>query len=51
MKRLLKDAHVIDPVAGRNGRFDILLEGDRIAELWDVGQEVPAETPNANGMF
>jgi predicted SnoaL-like aldol condensation-catalyzing enzyme len=26
-------------------------EGDRIAELWDVGQEVPAETPNANGMF
>ena len=26
-------------------------EGDRIAELWDVGQEVPADTPNANGMF
>ena len=26
-------------------------EGDRIVELWDVGQEVPAETVNANGMF
>jgi predicted SnoaL-like aldol condensation-catalyzing enzyme len=26
-------------------------EGDRIAELWDVGQEVPAETVNRNGMF
>lgn len=26
-------------------------EGDRIVELWDVGQEVPAESPNQNGMF
>lgn len=26
-------------------------EGDRIAELWDVGQEVPADSPNGNGMF
>lgn len=26
-------------------------EGDRIAELWDVGQPVPAETPNGDGMF
>jgi predicted SnoaL-like aldol condensation-catalyzing enzyme len=26
-------------------------EGDRIAELWDVGQPVPAESLNANGMF
>ena len=26
-------------------------EGDRIAELWDVGQEVPADSPNQNGMF
>ena len=26
-------------------------EGDRIVELWDVGQEVPAESPNKNGMF
>lgn len=26
-------------------------EGDRIAELWDVGQQVPADSPNKNGMF
>jgi predicted SnoaL-like aldol condensation-catalyzing enzyme len=26
-------------------------EGDRIAELWDVGQPVPADPVNANGMF
>jgi predicted SnoaL-like aldol condensation-catalyzing enzyme len=26
-------------------------EGDRIAELWDVGQPVPAENPNSDGMF
>ena len=26
-------------------------EGNRIAELWDIGQPVPAETVNALGMF
>ncbi len=30
MKLLLKNGHVVDPVAGRNGRFDVLIEGDRI---------------------
>jgi predicted SnoaL-like aldol condensation-catalyzing enzyme len=25
--------------------------GDRIAELWDVGQVIPAESVNANGML
>ena len=28
-------------------RFD----GDRIAEMWDVGQPVPADNPNSDGMF
>ena len=26
-------------------------EGDRIVELWDVGQPVPENSPNENGMF
>jgi predicted SnoaL-like aldol condensation-catalyzing enzyme len=26
-------------------------EGEKIAELWDVGAAVPAEMPNADGMF
>ena len=26
-------------------------EGDQIAEMWDLGQEVPAENPNSDGMF
>ncbi len=26
-------------------------EGDHIVELWDVGQAVPADSPNENGMF
>ena len=26
-------------------------EGDRIAELWDVGQRVPDSSPNKFGMF
>jgi predicted SnoaL-like aldol condensation-catalyzing enzyme len=28
-------------------RFD----GDHIVELWDIGQPVPADSVNANGMF
>jgi predicted SnoaL-like aldol condensation-catalyzing enzyme len=26
-------------------------EGDQIVEIWDLGQEVPAENPNSDGMF
>ena len=26
-------------------------ENDRITELWDIGQEIPKETPNEYGMF
>jgi predicted SnoaL-like aldol condensation-catalyzing enzyme len=26
-------------------------EGDKIAELWDISQEVPQDSPNENGMF
>ena len=26
-------------------------EGDRVVELWDVGQEIPADSPNENGAF
>lgn len=26
-------------------------EGDQIAELWDVGMEVPKDSPNENGML
>jgi len=27
------------------------IRGGRIVELWDVGQEIPKDSPNANGMF
>ena len=26
-------------------------EGDKIIEMWDIGQLIPGETPNNNGMF
>lgn len=26
-------------------------ENDKIVELWDVGQEIPKDSPNENGMF
>ena len=33
MKRLLKGGRVVDPVNGRDGIFDLLIDGDRIAEV------------------
>ena len=26
-------------------------EGNRVVELWDIGQPVPEDSPNENGMF
>ena len=40
MKLLLKAARVVDPVAGRNGAFDILIDGDRIAR---IGRDLPID--------
>jgi dihydroorotase len=39
MKRLLKGGRVVDPVAGLDGPFDVLLDGDRIVQ---VGRDLPA---------
>ena len=44
MKRLLKGGRVVDPVNGRNGVFDILMDGDRIAR---VGRDLPVEAGTA----
>jgi dihydroorotase len=39
MKRLLKGARVVDPASGVDGRFDVLVDGDRVVR---VAPEVPA---------
>lgn len=33
MQLLLKSVHVVDPAAGRNGHFDVLIEGGRILRV------------------
>ena len=40
MKRLLKGGRVVDPANGRDGVFDVLIDGDRIAR---VGRDLPAD--------
>jgi dihydroorotase len=40
MKRLLRGGRVVDPANGRDGIFDVLLDGDRIAR---VGRDLPAD--------
>lgn len=36
----LKSVHLVDPVAGRNGEFDIVIEGDRILR---IGKDLPVD--------
>jgi dihydroorotase len=38
MKRLLRGGRVVDPAAGLDGAFDVLIDGDRIAE---IGRDLP----------
>jgi dihydroorotase len=40
MKRLLKGGQVVDPANGRNGFFDVLINGDSIAR---VGRDLPVD--------
>src|SRR5687767_10579369 len=44
MKQLLKGGRVVDPVNGRNGIFDVLIDGDRIAR---VGRDLPIDAGTA----
>ena len=40
MKRLLKGGRVVDPAGGIDGEYDVLLDGDRIAQL---GRDLPVD--------
>src|SRR5205809_679127 len=58
MKRLLKGGRVVDPASGRDGLFDLLIDGDRIARvgrgLPDDGAaivEIPASVIVAPGLI
>jgi predicted SnoaL-like aldol condensation-catalyzing enzyme len=43
---------IINPGDRGNAVVDIFrIAGGKIAEHWDVGQEVPAQSANGNGMF
>src|SRR5579871_1310985 len=39
-KRLFKGGRVVDPANGRDGTFDVLVDGDRIAR---VGRDLPVD--------
>ena len=43
MRVLLKAVHVVDPAAGRNGEFDVLIENGRIDRV-DRNQPVDGAT-------
>jgi dihydroorotase len=40
MKRLLKGGRLVDPANGRDGMFDVLIDGDRIAR---IGRDLPLD--------
>jgi dihydroorotase len=43
MKRLLRGGRVVDPANGRDGVFDILIDGDRIER---IAKDIPADGAN-----
>jgi dihydroorotase len=47
MKRLLRGGRVVDPVAGLDGTFDVLIDGDRIAS---VGRDLPLADANGGAI-
>ena len=48
MKRLLKGGRVVDPASGRDGTFDLLIDGDRIAQ---IGRDLPATLADDGAVF
>lgn len=46
-------SHVVQKPADRGIAVVHILrfEAGRIAEMWDLGQPIPADSPNENGMF
>jgi dihydroorotase len=40
MKRLLRGGRIVDPAGGRDGEFDVLIDGDRVLR---VGRSLPAD--------
>jgi len=44
MKRLLKGGRLVDPASGRDGEYDVLIDGDRIAK---IGRDLTVETGTA----
>ena len=44
-RRLLRGGHVVDPANGRDGILDVLIDGDRIAQ---VGRDLPAALADGN---
>ena len=40
LRRLLKSGRVVDPANGRDGTFDVLIDGDRIAR---VAKDLPGD--------
>jgi dihydroorotase len=47
MKRLLKGGRLIDPAAGLDGQFDVLIDGDRIAA---IGRDLPVALADAGAI-
>lgn len=51
MTILIKNGHVLDPLTGRDGVFDILVEGERIARVEPEIQEEADKTVDAAGAY
>lgn len=51
MKILIKNGHVVDPLTGRDGCFDVLVEDDRICKVEEKIEEEVARVIDAGGCY
>ena len=60
IKRVLQDGYIVATISQVKQRPDdngiavvhiFRFEDDAIVEMWDIGQEIPKDSPNENGMF
>ncbi len=51
MKILIKNGHVVDPLTGRNGCFDVLVENDRICKVEEKIEEKVERVIDAGGCY
>lgn len=51
MRTLIRNGHVVDPLTGKDGKFDVLIEGDRVRKVEENLKEDADRVLDAKGCY